>query len=709
MCGEMAQVAPRPGVGRVAAAFSVVSLVHRAFADPQLASPGGSYHCAWLLYLNLAGLLPLGSPLARRVAAPDPAALRDLATLAGAPPLFRLAVCFSAVLAGPITPTVLPRAERPILARLRQGLWPGRRSRLARQWQLAAVVSLLFGADPATSTLRELGEQVCGGRRWQLVVGPELRYVLQVQDSLAEAEERSVLCTLQDVASTEHDERPALRAQVLQLLAAAGERRPLLQLKGLSPAGPLGTFSSAAHTLCAWAARELLPHDYLLPYQVPPGRSVKEVLQVLALEPALKPDRRPGHVPTLFLTRGLPGLLYCSQVPEVTTGGQLGVVLSEGPLRYAWLLGAWPERPITAGPRLLEQKFANSCFKAALQFLSALLWPLPLELAACRDQQCLACCLVRCAGLLQGQEFSRPGPPDQDILRAFQVSGQGRSAGSPGMPEPLECVNDLLAKAAATAEGSRGCDTRAWLQQLQRVCSARILEGPPVSECQAAKEATKEAAKEAAPPPPSLLTLQALLDTARPTRGIFCLPGGGQGRPACARSPDWLLLEAQGVALDVEHTTPSVFVRSAVRDEPVEFWLEALCFCWGRSSPARYVVVRRNAGGDGLYTGWYCLDDRVLASGSLWDTLRAATSSGGTGQYVPRVMFLLRRRQHETHLTIVGDAAQYAHYARDHLGWQYAVRALCEREVLHFRALWPEERHLSESSLVFCGGQRRER
>jgi len=696
VCGEMAQVAPRPGVCRgsrdtLAAAFSVVSLVHRAFADPQLASPGGSYHCAWLLYLDLAGLLPLGSPPARRVAAPDPAARWDLATLAGAPPLFRLAVCFLAVLHGPLTPTVLPHTERPILARLRQGLWPGRRSGLARQWQLAAVVSLLFGANPASSALRELGNQVRGGRRWQLAVGPELRYVLQVQDSIAEAEERSVLCTLQDVASTEHAERPALRAQVLQLLGAAEERRPLLQLKGLGPAGPLGSFSPAAHTLCAWAAKELLPHDYLLPYQVPSHRFVKDVLQALAPKAALKLNRGRGYVPDLFLTRGLPGLLYCSQVLEVTTRGQLGVVLSEGPLRYAWLLSAWPKRPVTAGPELLEQEFANSCFKAALQFLSALLWPLPMELAPCQDQQCqdqqcLACCLVRCAGLLQGQEFSGAGPPSGDIQRAFQVLGQGRSAGSPGMPELPECVSDLLAKAVATEEGSPGCNTRAWLQS---VCSGRIIELPPVP----------------ATSPLSLLTLQDLLDTARPTPGLFFLPDE-KGRPACARSSACLLLEAQGFALDVEHTTPSVFVRSAVREEPVEFWLEALCFCWGRSSPARYVVVRRNVGGDGLYTGWHCLDDRVLASGSLWDALRVATSSGSTDQYAPRVMFLLRRRQHETHLTIVGDAAQYAHYARDHRGWQYAVRALCAREVLHFRTLWPPERPLSESSLLFCGGQR---
>eukprot|EP00808_Paulinella_micropora_P031697 g57706.t1 len=668
----------------VAATFSVVQLVHRVLTDPRVAHADSGYRGAWLLYLQLAGLRPLGPPPARRADTPDSAALQELARLAGLPAPFGLLARLLAG-GGPAGPELPLPAERPVFARLRQGLWPGRQSPLARRWWLQAVISRSVRDD----------------RRWQLVVGPELRYVLQVLDTLANERERKVLQALQDVASAGRDRRLALRAQVLSRLSASKHWGLLVQFKGLEEGHTTAAAAACTEEFLEFLATAtgelLLLDDYLLPRQL--SKPVDEVLNILAPEPG----NAPLPVPPNSLRRGLPGLLYRSRGLGLD-GGRLGAVLSEGPLPDA------QARRTPRQPGLLEQKFSNCFFNSALQFLAALLCPPPAGRGRCRDRGCLACCLVRCAKLLKGpkrpvvvqyvkRSYGRQGailhvPNHRDILQAFEalslgVRGRGCSADQPQM-------YDLKTDSAA-----------ACLEELFRVRYGLLGAG---TEGEAPRQGPL-LILDCTPPPHSTVsnsvTLQNVLDGALPypPEAVFFL-ADEKGEVATGLQPEWLLLETQlgDLTLDFVNTQPNVLVRLAGSVKPVEFWLESACLRLEHTKPEHYMVVRRGWGGDGVHSGWHCLDGERLISGSLWQALEGVTAGrqDAPSQRSPRpVMFLLGRRQSRTHLTIVGDAAQRAAYETDHRAWTQGVRASLTAGMPHFADLWPPERPLSKSSLIF--------
>eukprot|EP00808_Paulinella_micropora_P024965 g11317.t1 len=627
-----------------------------------------------------------------------PGHTNELARLTGLPAPLRLLARLLAGGGGPAGGPAAPlSAERPpAFVRLRQGLWPGCQSDLARRWRLHAVISLLFGAAPESSALAAVAQSVLHDRRWQLVVGPELRYVLQVLDTIAEPGERSVLRVLQAVASAGATARSELRTQVLSRLSTA---RPagwawLMQLKGLGfdRRTTLTRVDEAlSATLSGWVAGELLPNDYLLPCRLPaPAWSVATVLQTLA-PPAQCGPRCPCSAYVGRGLSGLPGLRYRSKELEVD-GGRLGAVLSEGTLRDAWLRDAPTQYP--APPRLgrLDQVFTTSFFNSALQFLAPLLWPLPAGQRQCAERACLACCLVRCA---RARLCREPNGPPNDFRQAFdaldlQFQGRGRSPDRPEMyelqtEEASVCVSNLLA--AAVAERG-GCSVRQWLAGL-----LRLRYGDPdwAGHHAAAMQGPLELLDEQPSPD----------EEAEPgQRSFFVLDE--QDNVAAERQPDWLLLETQQFTLDVENTRPCVSVRLAGLAEPVEFWLESVCFRLEQAE--HFVVVRRGLGGDGLHSGWHYLDGKTLISGSLWQALREVTKLGQ--QPARPSMFLLRRRQCRTHLTIVGDAVHYARYRRDHQQWGQQVRAALEADLAAFACLWPADRPLSKSSLIFVGAGR---
>eukprot|EP00808_Paulinella_micropora_P013681 g55310.t1 len=673
----------------VAATFSVVQLVHRVLTDPRVAHADSGYRGAWLLYLQLAGLRPLGPPPApppaRRAGTPGSAAWQELARLAGLPAPFGLLARLLAGAARPGRNYRSPRRGRfsPACAR---GSGPAGRAR----WP---------GAGGCRRCVRD-------DRHWQLVVGPELRYVLQVLDTLANERERQVLQALQDVASAGRAGRLALRAQVLSRLSASKHWGPLVQFKGLEEGHT--TAAAAAGTeeflgFLATATGELLLLDvYLLPRQLLLPWSVDQVLNTLAPEP--------GKGPGLGLG-----------------GGRLGAVLSEGPLCDA------QARRTPRQPGLLEQKFTNCFFNSALQFLAALLCPLPAGQGQCPDSGCLACCLVRCAELLKGPEkpvvvqyversYGRQGailhvPDHPAILQAFEalslgVRDRGCSADQPQMYElktdsAAACVGRLLELALAPTPSSGDCNIRRWLEELFRVRYGLLGAGPE-------GEATREGPLLilcCTPPPHSAasnsVTLQYVLDGALPypPEAVFFL-ADEKGKVATGRQPEWLLLETQlgNLTLDFLNTRPNVLVRLEGSVKQVEFWLESACFRLEHTKPEHFVVVRRGWGGDGVHSGWHCLDGERLVSGSLWQALEGVTAGrqDAPAQRPPRpVMFLLRLRQSRTHLTIVGDAAQRTEYERDHRAWTRGVRAALTAGMPHFADLWPPERPLSESSLIF--------
>eukprot|EP00808_Paulinella_micropora_P010953 g13449.t1 len=685
---RMEQQAARglPPSDEVGAAFSAVQLVHRVLTDPRVAHADSGYRGAWLLYLQLAGLRPLGPPPARRAGTPDSAAWQELARLAGLPAPFGLLARLLAG-GGPAGPELPLPAERPVFARLRQELWPGRQSPLARRWWLQAVKALLFDDPPSSSALAEISRSVRDDRRWQLVVGPELRYVLQALDTLA-GKERWVLQALQDVTSTGRAGRSALRAQVLSRLSVHERWGPLAQLKGLE-GRTTAAAAAGAEELCGFLAtatgKLLLLDDYLLPRQLFQQWSVDEVLRFLAPEPGYGPL----SVPPSSLRRVLPGLLDAQA------------------------------RRTPRQPGLLEQKFTNCFFNSALQFLAALLCPPPAGRWQCQDRGCLACCLVRCAELLQGpkepvvvqyveRSYGRQGailhvPDHPAILQAFEalslgVRDRGRSADQPQMYElktdsAAACVGTLLERALAPTTSSRDCGIRSWLEELFRVRYGLLGAG---TEGEAPRQGpllilgwTPQPHSAAS----NSVTLQNVLDGALPRRSYRAA-----ARVAVAGDA------AGNLTLDFVNTRPNVLVRLAGSVKPVEFWLESACFRLEHTKPEHFVVVRRVWGGDGVHSGWHCLGGERLVSGSLWQALEGVTAGrqDAPGQRPPRpVMFLLRRRQSRMHLTIVGDAAQQIEYELDHREWTRGVRAALTAGMPHFADLWPPERPLSKSSLIF--------
>eukprot|EP00808_Paulinella_micropora_P021942 g75337.t1 len=669
----------------VAATFSVVQLVHRVLTDPRVAHADSGYRSAWLLYLQLAGLRPLGPPPAPpRPGGPAPRTPLPGRSWPGWPACPHPSACW--------------------LASWRGAARPGRNYRSPRR-----------GRPPPSSALAEISWSVRDDRRWQLVVGPELRYVLQVLDTLADEMERKVLRALQYV-SAGRDRRSALRAQVLSKLSASKHWGPRVQFKGLEEGHTTAAAAAGTEEFLGFLATAtgelLLLDDYLLPRQL--------------LLPCPRAGQRPVACPAQLPGAGAAG----AAVPEQGTGlggGRLGAVLSEGPLPDA------QARRTPRQPGLLEQKFTNCFFNSALQFLTALLCPLPAGQGQCPDSGCLACCLVRCAELLKGPEkpvvvqyversYGRQGailhvPDDPAILQAFEalslgVRDRGCSADQPQMYElktdsAAACVGRLLELALAPTPSSGSCSIRNWLKELFRVRYGLLGAG---TEGEAPRQGPLLILG-CTPPPHSTatnsVTLQNALDGALPYPfdGVFFL-ADEKGDVATGRQPEWLLLETQlgDLTLDFLNTVPNVLVRLEGSVKPVEFWLESACFRLEHTKPEHFVVVRRGWGGDGVHSGWHCLDGERPVSGSLWQALEGVTAGrqDAPGQRPPRpVMFLLRRRQSRTHLTIVGDAAQRTEYERDHRAWTRGVRAALTAGMPHFADLWPPERPLSESSLIF--------